>query len=163
MHFRHSQMLHGIADGYALRIEHRSFRRDEHFDLHAAISGARPRWTSTIRSLETARCAVRNHLYQSREEGGRRNAASLPITSRTTCVGFLSSRNPRKTGWRSFPSRVHSANFTWQTKTGFTHSICRIIAGVIPWTHCPPCFEGKSANGTIVSLLAFQFLVQGRQ
>src|SRR5436305_648303 len=78
--------------------------------------------------------------------------------SRLTSVGFLSSRSPRKTGWRNFPSRVHSANFTWQTKTGFTHVIFRIIEGVIPRTHCPPCFEGRSANGQSSRVSLFNFL-----
>src|SRR5262249_54418027 len=67
--------------------------------------------------------------------------------SRTTSPGFLSSRNPRKTGARNFLSRVHSANLTSQTKTGFNQCIFRIIDGVISCTHCPSCFDGKSTNG----------------
>ena len=39
-------------------------------------------------------------------------------TSRTTSPGFLSSRNPMKTGARNFPSRVHSANLISATNFG---------------------------------------------
>src|SRR5207247_4038929 len=67
--------------------------------------------------------------------------------SRITSIGFLSSRKPRKTGARNFPSRVHSANLISQTKTGFTQCILRIMEGVIPCTHCPFCFDGRSTNG----------------
>src|SRR5512142_2139316 len=35
--------------------------------------------------------------------------------------GFLSSRRPRKTGWRSFPSSVHSWNATCATSFGSNH------------------------------------------
>src|SRR3954469_22420974 len=78
--------------------------------------------------------------------------------SRFTSRGDLSSRNPRNTGCRSFPSRVHSANFTWQTNTGFTQLILRIIDGVMPCTHAPPCFEGRSAKGQSARASAWNFL-----
>src|SRR5207247_10920836 len=67
--------------------------------------------------------------------------------SRITSLGFLSSRNPRKTGARNFPSRVHSANLISQTNTGLIQCILRISDGVIPWTHWPFCFDGRSTNG----------------
>src|SRR5438132_4209423 len=41
--------------------------------------------------------------------------------SRRTSPGSTSSRNPRKTGWRITPSRVHSLNLTSTTNFGFTH------------------------------------------
>jgi hypothetical protein len=41
-------VLHRVAHRRALRIEDRGFRRDEHFDLHAAISGAQRSATSRI-------------------------------------------------------------------------------------------------------------------
>src|SRR5881392_2218331 len=71
----------------------------------------------------------------------------FPQPSRTTSVGFLSSRKARKTGARNFPSRVHSANLISQTNTGLTQCILRISDGVIPWTHWPFCFDGRSTNG----------------
>src|SRR6476620_7041467 len=40
--------------------------------------------------------------------------------SRTTSVGDLSSRTPRNTGCRSFPSVVHSLNLISTTIAGFT-------------------------------------------
>src|SRR5215467_636347 len=67
--------------------------------------------------------------------------------SRTTSPGFLSSRNPMKTGARNFPSRVHSANLISATNFGLIQYIFFIIEGVIPSTHWPFCFEGKSTNG----------------
>ncbi len=82
----------------------------------------------------------------------------MSATSRFTSFGFLSSRRPRKTGWRSFPSRVHSANLSWQTNTGFTQVQRRIIAGVMPCTYWPPCFDGRSANGQSFRSSALNFL-----
>src|SRR5262249_48143557 len=67
--------------------------------------------------------------------------------SRLTSVGFLSSRNPRKTGWRNFSSRVHSENLISAINFGFTHCILFIIEGVIPWSHCPARFDGRSTKG----------------
>src|SRR6516225_1360224 len=37
--------------------------------------------------------------------------------SRTTSFASLSVRSPRKTGWRSWSSNVHSVNLTWATST----------------------------------------------
>src|SRR5688500_14758517 len=54
------------------------------------------------RALPDARCCV------SATGGG----------SRTTVVGSLSSRKPRKTGWRSLPSVVHSLKRTSATYLG---------------------------------------------
>src|SRR4030095_14834765 len=50
--------------------------------------------------------------------------------SRTTWLALLSSRRPRNTGWRSFPSRVHSANFTSQTRRGVVQRQRFMAAGV---------------------------------
>jgi len=41
--------------------------------------------------------------------------------SRTTCSGFLSSRQPRNVAWRSCSSAVISANATSQTSLGCSH------------------------------------------
>ena len=51
-------------------------------------------------------------------------------TSRTTSVAFLSSRRPRKRGWRSSPSCVHSVNPTWATSSGRTQ--CTPWRGSLP-------------------------------
>src|SRR5213594_5154505 len=82
----------------------------------------------------------------------------FPQPSRTTSVGFLSSRRARKTGARNFPSRVHSANLIWATNFGFTQSIFFIMEGVIPCTHCPFCFEGRSTNGQAYRASCWSFL-----
>src|SRR5262249_19093204 len=52
--------------------------------------------------------------------------------SRTTSFASLSSRIPRKTGCRNFPSRVHSAYLTWQTSLGLSQWQRFISDGVIP-------------------------------
>src|SRR5207245_10546686 len=57
-----------------------------------------------------------------------------------------------------FPSRVHSANLISQTNTGLTQCILRIIEGVIPWTHWPFCFDGRSTNGHSAHSSARNFL-----
>src|SRR2546430_7563044 len=67
--------------------------------------------------------------------------------SRFTSVGFLSSRKPRNTGCLNLLSRVHSANLICATNFGFTQCVFFIIDGVMPCTHAPPCFEGRSTNG----------------
>ena len=49
-----------------------------------------------------------------------RSRSAFPGSSRWTSRGLTSSRRPRKTGCRITPSRVHSANFTSATSSGFT-------------------------------------------
>src|SRR5207247_5150281 len=78
--------------------------------------------------------------------------------SRTTSVCFLSSRKPRKTGARNFPSRVHSANLISATNFGLTQCIFLMIDGVIPCTHWPFCFKGRSTNGQSAHRSACNFL-----
>src|SRR5262245_25592539 len=78
--------------------------------------------------------------------------------SRATSLGFLSSRNPMKTGARNFLSRVHSANLISATNFGLTQCIFFIIEGVMPSTHCPFCFDGRSTNGQPARSLAWNFL-----
>src|SRR5581483_4052878 len=73
----------------------------------------------------------------------RANRYATDVTSRA----FLSSLNPRNTGCRNFLSRVHSANLICATSSGFTQFIFRIIDGVIPCTHFPLCFDGRSTKG----------------
>src|SRR5207249_4871767 len=82
---------------------------------------------------------------------------SLVDASRTTSVGFLSSRKPRNTGARNLLSRVHSANLISATNFGFTQCIFLIMEGVIPWTHWPLCFDGKSTNGQLVRVSFWNF------
>src|SRR5207247_6630627 len=78
--------------------------------------------------------------------------------SRTTSVGFLSSRKPRKTGARNFTSRVHSANLISATNFGLIQCIFFIMEGVIPCTHWPFCFEGRSTNGQSLRCWGWNFL-----
>src|ERR1700736_2016196 len=78
--------------------------------------------------------------------------------SRVTSVGFLSSRRPRKTGCRNFPSRVHSANLICATNFGFTQCILCIIDGVMPCPHCPRSFDGRSTNGQLSRSSSRNFL-----
>ena len=47
--------------------------------------------------------------------------------SRTTSDGLLSSRSPRKRGWRSRASFVHSANPIWATSAGRVQCVPRGI------------------------------------
>src|SRR5207245_2564182 len=49
-----------------------------------------------------------------------------------TSRGSMSSRSPRKTGWRITPSRVHSANLTSATSTGFTQVGFSLPRGGVP-------------------------------
>src|SRR6266576_4203648 len=125
-------MPHRITHRVPLRIEHRSLRHHEHFHLHPL----------TIFAAHRARKQVQSRSH----------------ASRTTSLAFLSSRKPRKTGARSFPSRVHSANLISQTNTGFSQCILRIMEGVIPCTHCPFCFDGRSTNGQSLRSSARNFL-----
>src|SRR5207249_11779572 len=67
-------------------------------------------------------------------------------TSRTQSSGCLSSRNPRKVGWRIPPSSVHSVNRTSQTSFGSTQWWPR-PAGV-------PVSNGEVARASGASLLA---------
>src|ERR1700693_1874048 len=78
--------------------------------------------------------------------------------SLTTSRGLLSSRSPRKTGARSFPSRVHSRNLIWATNLGFTQCILFIIEGVIPCDHWPADFDGRSTKGQSSRSSARNFL-----
>src|SRR5947207_13752773 len=87
-----------------------------------------------------------------------RKTSFCPQSSRTTSVGFLSSRKPRKTGARNFPSRVHSANLISATNFGFSQYIFFIMEGVIPCTHCAFCFDGKSMNGQSARACSRNFL-----
>src|SRR5260370_20709973 len=82
----------------------------------------------------------------------------LAGASRTTSPGFLSSRNPMKTGARNFPSRVHSANLISATNFGVIQRIFFIIECVIPSTHWPFCFAGRSTNGQSARSSARNFL-----
>jgi hypothetical protein len=79
---------------------------------------------------------VRLYAIEQRRAAGREQPVTrlslLPQPSRTTFPGFLSSRNPRKTGARNFPSRVHSANLISATNFGLTQCIFFIMEGVIP-------------------------------
>src|SRR6186997_477704 len=81
-----------------------------------------------------------------------------PDVSRITSLAFLSSRKPMKTGARNFPSRVHSANLISATNFGLIHCIFFIIEGVMPSTHWPLCFDGRSANGQPARSPARNFL-----
>ena len=58
--------------------------------------------------------------------------------SRTTSDAFLSSRNPRKTGWRKRSSLVHSVNLTSQTIDGLTQTQLFISAAVKPGSRPRP-------------------------
>src|SRR5581483_11901373 len=100
-------------------------------------------WPLTIKCDPIAvKCAAENFCRQMAIARARH-------VSRTTSVGFLSSRKPRKTGARNLPSRVHSANLISATNFGFTQCILRIMAGEMPCTHWPFCLEGKSTNGQV--------------
>jgi hypothetical protein len=66
--------------------------------------------------------------------------------SRTTSVGFLSSRNPIKTGWRNRSSRVHSVNFTSEMMIGLTQTHRFISAAVNPGSRPRPV-AGRLTNG----------------
>jgi hypothetical protein len=69
--------------------------------------------------------------------------------SRTTSSAALSSRNPRKTGCRSFPSLVHSEYFTWQTNTGLTQWHRRICAAVMPAPYRSALLSGRFLKGQV--------------
>src|SRR5215469_1831075 len=79
-------------------------------------------------------------------------------SSRTTSFGFLSPRNAMKTGARNFPSRVHSANLISATNFGLIQCILFIIEGVMPSTHWPFCFDGRSTKGQSTRSSARNFL-----
>ena len=63
-----------------------------------------------------------------------------------------------KTGARNFPSRVHSANLISATNFGLIQCIFFIIEGVMPSTHWPFCFDGRSTNGQSARSSARNFL-----
>src|SRR6516162_353086 len=73
--------------------------------------------------------------------------------SRTTSFASLSVRSPRKTGWRSWSSDVHSVNLTCATSTGLTQWQRFITAGVIPSPHLPRDFSGRLMNGQVARLI----------
>jgi hypothetical protein len=54
------------------------------------------------------------------------------LYSHTTSFASLLVRSPRKTGWRSSSSSVHSENLIPATNVGLTHRHRCITAGVIP-------------------------------
>src|SRR6202043_831140 len=62
-------------------------------------------------------------------------------------VVFFFFFGPRKTGWRSRPSRVHSANLIWQTRVGCTQWQRLISEAVIGLPYGPLRFSGRSAKG----------------
>src|SRR5688572_17799314 len=68
------------------------------------------------------------------------NARALPDVavgaSRTTCLGSLSSRRPRKIGWRSMPLDVHSLNFTSATYLGSAQCDRSLVFGVVVKGDC---------------------------
>src|SRR5215211_1955152 len=78
--------------------------------------------------------------------------------SRITSPGFLSSRKPMNTGARNFPSRVHSANLISATNFGLIQCVFFIIEGVMPNTHWPFCFDGRSTNAQSARSSARNFL-----
>ncbi len=61
----------------------------------------------------------RGHSQTRSQEG------QAPGTSRTTWRAFLSVRSPWKRGCRSCPSRVHSLNAIWATRSGTTQWVLR--------------------------------------
>src|SRR5262249_51479749 len=67
--------------------------------------------------------------------------------SRTTSLGFLSSRTPMKTGARIFLSRFPSANLFSATNFGLPQCAFFFIKGVSPSPHPPFFFEGRSKKG----------------
>src|SRR5437868_5021938 len=99
-----------------------------------------------VKTLANAESKARQKLIR----GEKKSGASLMArdqTSLTTARGSLSSRRAMKTGCLNLLSRVHSANLICATNFGFTQCIFFIIDGVMPCTHAPPCFEGRSTNG----------------
>src|SRR4030095_2986435 len=88
----------------------------------------------------------------------RAHSYQLRAASRITSPGFLSSRKPRNTGARNFLSRVHSANLISATNLGLIQCIFFIIEGVMPSTHWPFCFDGRSTNGQSARSSARNFL-----
>src|SRR5437764_28781 len=91
-------------------------------------------------------------------KGHRAHSYAAGGASRITSPGFLSSRNPRNTGARNFPSRVHSANLISVTNFGLIQCIFFIIEGVMPSTHWPFCFDGRLTNGQSARSSARNFL-----
>ena len=60
-----------------------------------------------------------------RGDAGRETVGSL-----RTASGFTSSRSPRYVGWRSFPSAVHSVNFTSARSRGLTQWARSLVRGM---------------------------------
>src|SRR5437016_11684008 len=120
------------------------------------LSNSHNRFNSSIRTCSKFFDSVHSDQMTSAHTKGVLVVFAQP--SRTTSLGFLSSRRPRKTGARNFLSRVHSANLISQTNTGFSQCILRTMEGVIPCTHSPFCFDGKSTNGQSLRSWARNFL-----
>ena len=80
------------------------------------------------------------------------SAGSPAPCSRTTSSGALSSRSPLKTGWRSWPSPVHSVKATSATSRGSVQ--CTPRAGAP---------RGGSAKGGASRLQLLQARVEARQ
>src|SRR5439155_20697324 len=97
-----------LADQFLREIRHHPFRSSVIFrrntlkkrcDLsasHRELPPLLPSFFDRIRSRQ---------IHKQANQGV---PVDFPQPSRTTSLGFLSSRNPRKTVARNFPSRVHS-------------------------------------------------------
>jgi hypothetical protein len=72
--------------------------------------------------------------------------------SEPTSDAFLSSRKPKKTGWRNRSSLVHSVNFTSHITTGLTQTHRFIPAAVNPGSRPRPC-AGRLSNGQSLTAL----------
>jgi hypothetical protein len=70
---------------------------------------------------------ARSRLESRTPPAGPLSGAAAP--SRRTSRASLSSRTPRKTGWRSFPSAVHSLKATSTTTRGVTQCGGWLVAG----------------------------------
>jgi hypothetical protein len=84
----------------------------------------------------------------------RKRSSSQLALSRTTSDALLSSRKPRKTGWRKRSSRVHSVNLTSQTVEGLTQTHRFISAAVRPGSRPPP-IAGRLSNGQSLTAILF--------